>query len=963
MTSLDTFSPSNDASTNCNVDDTTSTTIIRHSDPGGPQNEPSPRAKFRRRNSMNALSSFPPEEDHGSAIESSDGDGSNGFAGEANDNSSAPQQQQQQEKADQNTESSTAQVTVKKHPPIERSVARLCGPCRSKCGYCGGKRLHVLGVQDEYNKSLIARDATTIKTNGTMKNNGEGAKSEQVVEEDTMAVVEHIDETTTSKSYGLLFDRLPYSTYEDLINRGWRRSGQHLYRPHNFESCCPMISIRLDVLKFASRNNNSKSTTKEHNGKSKEDDELSRAILVGGSKSQRKVGKTILRALESHNTKCLQQDGHHMGTNIHHSIEAGLPLKHRSSVLSSDDTVGTSHVANMQLDDSSDRSSRRHGKKNVNESIGERKQCNKKSRKRSPDRDNEEMGDKSAATSATAAKKAAATVSTPKEETCRSSDIQSFLDKLSEVAYEEITARAIKAVAGMQSEEETTFKWAWWNDNDNSESMTVPKWCTFKVIQPRASSKGQKVANPNNNGDVVVTTSACAAAYGRSRGGIDKSQLVHSVVDVLKAYSRQNSEDNAPRIKDVSYHGKSGHIHVTLKGDSSGNSLQSTRKSASSKRRLNTSNNKQASLKEADAITEFITRQKTMVQKLNKLSSDMYLPKSNAHRQHHQQRFLTVRSVPAYESSVQLEVHQLYCRYQSAVHGDYDPFFGTSDKKKSKEKDDFHDYSYYQTRNLPGFLDVDIAYGHLDEVQRSKIKTSYLTFYRFLCETPVAQDEGTPSFDSFADEDGYDIHIPFGTYHQQYRLSTSQGAFDGPLIAVGVVDILPQSLSSVYAFYDPILSSALELGKYTALREIEWVRRASQFRPDLHYYYLGYYIHSCQKMTYKAEYKPSELLCPVNLKWVDYEAGKKRLEQCSPLRHCCALTDPSTSDEEETEGDRAKPKFRIEDVMLDIGEGEQHLLQVGMLSQSGREYIDPHVNEFVTEVGHEMCRKFVIKLR
>ena len=37
---------------------------------------------------------------------------------------------------------------------------------------------------------------------------------------------------------------------------------------------------------------------------------------------------------------------------------------------------------------------------------------------------------------------------------------------------------------------------------------------------------------------------------------------------------------------------------------------------------------------------------------------------------------------------------------------------------------------------------------------------------------------------------------------------------------------------------------------------------------DLAFYYMGYYIHSCPKMRYKAEYAPSELLCPKDHVWV-----------------------------------------------------------------------------------------------
>ena len=35
-----------------------------------------------------------------------------------------------------------------------------------------------------------------------------------------------------------------------------------------------------------------------------------------------------------------------------------------------------------------------------------------------------------------------------------------------------------------------------------------------------------------------------------------------------------------------------------------------------------------------------------------------------------------------------------------------------------------------------------------------------------------------------------------------------------------------------------------------------------QLEPLLTHYYMGYYIHTCHKMRYKAGYRPSELLCP-----------------------------------------------------------------------------------------------------
>ena len=114
-------------------------------------------------------------------------------------------------------------------------------------------------------------------------------------------------------------------------------------------------------------------------------------------------------------------------------------------------------------------------------------------------------------------------------------------------------------------------------------------------------------------------------------------------------------------------------------------------------------------------------------------------------------------------------------------------------------------------------------------------------------------------------------------------------------------------------------------------------------------------------MTYKAEYKPSELLCPVNYKWVDFESAKKRLEEESPIRHCCALYNEPPSAKNVSNG-AERPRFGVDDITLDIGEKEPHLVQVEMLNKEGREFVAPHVNEFVAEVG-DICHKFIIKLR
>jgi arginine-tRNA-protein transferase len=92
-----------------------------------------------------------------------------------------------------------------------------------------------------------------------------------------------------------------------------------------------------------------------------------------------------------------------------------------------------------------------------------------------------------------------------------------------------------------------------------------------------------------------------------------------------------------------------------------------------------------------------------------------------------------------------------------------------------------------------------------------------------------------------------------------------------------VLDILPSCVSSVYFIYD-VDYAFLSLGNYGALREIAFTSTLNQIMKDLKYYYMGYYIHTCAKMRYKAQYKPSELACPFTYKWVFISQVLDRIE-------------------------------------------------------------------------------------
>ncbi|CAE6087392.1 unnamed protein product [Arabidopsis arenosa] len=183
------------------------------------------------------------------------------------------------------------------------------------------------------------------------------------------------------------------------------------------------------------------------------------------------------------------------------------------------------------------------------------------------------------------------------------------------------------------------------------------------------------------------------------------------------------------------------------------------------------------------------------------------------------------------------------------------------------------------------------------------------SYRRFLVDSPLIDVQ--PSGDEKVPPCG------FGSFHQQYRV-------DGRLIAVGVVDILPKCLSSVYLFWDPDYAF-LSLGKYSALQEINWVTENQAHCPSLHYYYLGYYIHSCRKMRYKAAYRPSELLCPLRFQWVPFEVTRPMLDkkpyvilsdiaisqnQCSILAPGSeTLAEPAASEHEDMEQGETNDNF------------------------------------------------------
>ncbi|KAF8639714.1 hypothetical protein AX17_000976 [Amanita inopinata Kibby_2008] len=153
------------------------------------------------------------------------------------------------------------------------------------------------------------------------------------------------------------------------------------------------------------------------------------------------------------------------------------------------------------------------------------------------------------------------------------------------------------------------------------------------------------------------------------------------------------------------------------------------------------------------------------------------------------------------------------------------------------------------------------------------------SFKRFLVESPLLT-EPIP----YSSPPPSHLPVHYGSYHQLYKL-------DQRLIAMAVLDILPFCVSSVYFVYDKQWQD-FSFGKLSAMREVALAREMETAgAPKMGFVYMGYYIHSCQKMRYKGEYSPSYLADPVSYQWYP-------LKECIPLleryRYAC-FSDPDRS--------------------------------------------------------------------
>ena len=76
------------------------------------------------------------------------------------------------------------------------------------------------------------------------------------------------------------------------------------------------------------------------------------------------------------------------------------------------------------------------------------------------------------------------------------------------------------------------------------------------------------------------------------------------------------------------------------------------------------------------------------------------------------------------------------------------------------------------------------------------------------------------------------------------------------MVGVGYVDVLPEGMSAIYFYYDPVERDR-SLGTFNVLS----VLRAAADR-GLPHVYLGYYVEGCRSLEYKGRFRPNEVLGP-----------------------------------------------------------------------------------------------------
>ena len=719
------------------------------------------------------------------------------------------------------------------------------------------------------------------------------------------------DPTNCSKSYSVLADTMTPSVYEGFMNRGWRRSGIHLYKPCNFESCCPTITIRLKAQNFYPTKSQRKVSNKMTN------------LLLATKEN----ASTKTKSKTSNNKRPLPPR-----KGISSSVSNASVAVTSSEILKDLEEITKKAVTDVLVSILKDHAFAEDYNNNSNN--------NWKTSYRLLQQSKQDCRNNQAhAVSVVCA---------------QLSGMYRNVEGLKFPSRDELVQTVVDKIIS-NIEEETM------NHDQHSRNNTNNK----NILQ----SKNGKVEVASIKGDgtsgqirvVLQVSSATCLAIGHIDGKValdgGEGENFGSHDDKLDQWYRERNTVTSMTMTSTSIN-KSGDIGVSGNGSST--------------------------INDQFHIPEKKQRLGSPVSPASlNIEHDGNQDHHHRHRGPAIKKELTITTVAAHQSALMPEVHRLYSWYQHKVHGDDDPFAeknpnqttaeSTTDpmetdsndnsdnskdyeidlEEKEESKSDFVDPADLDWGNAPIYFKEQIHemlkkyLGTINDAKKQqRVLKNFHSFYQFLVEAPFP-------FKRSQQTKPIDAPATGGLYHQQYRLG-------GVLIAVGVVDILPSGLSSVYLYYDPIFSQKfVPMGKYAILKEIEYTRQTLK----LPYYYLGYYIESCRKMRYKAEYRPSELLCPKFYRWVDADIAIPKLQK-TPLQ-VCSLVDglgPGRHEDDDDDG----PKNDDDEttlnsgIQMDIGAGLNVTME--MLQPSGIDIVKPILSDFLKESSSELAVQCVVKL-
>lgn len=580
-----------------------------------------------------------------------------------------------------------------------------------------------------------------------------------------------------SKSYSVLADSVSPALYEELINMGWRRSGLHLYKPQNFSSCCPTLTTRLLTRDFQP------------------------------SKSQRRVLKKVEKLFSvCPRPKQGKGESVHVGAVPHVMTPNSTPII------------------------TSKKQKRDHREQ---QTLNERE-----STKTDTSQQNSSLDD-------IGVDRMASLVPTSIEEQVIAAGVLRTL--------EQTTSGAIQKYLSSSIQNSKDFRWK----------------TSYRLLPP---SKRER-----KRSQIKAVSSICAQICGQlgtrcSDDSVSREQLVYHVVQVIKntVESSQNTISNIPNgivispnddkisITSIDAHQPSGQIVCTIRVNK--DKMEGNTDMLIDDENENSSEMNGAPSKEHDNLFRAGSNGdcSKLAQWYEKTTGKRLELEPN-------KQCITIETLPSHQSALNPDVHKLYAHYQHIVHDDPNPFSRdqkaktrNGDNYKSQEDDeepkietddpstlDWGEAPKYFTSEISAMLTTYTQ--HLESKERRRaVLSNYYSFFQFLVEAPFPVDchkqNGRQSNDGRDTQNAsgpmHDIktdiatsNLPCGLYHQQYRIG---GDF---LIAVGVIDVLPTGLSSVYLFYHPNFSYDLvALGKYAILKEIEFARDVL----NVPYYYLGY---------------------------------------------------------------------------------------------------------------------------